>query len=460
MIAIDREPLDTVVADFATAHHCPTVAWGVIVDGALVLTGAIDQVGRVAVGPTTAYRIASVTKSFSAAATLALRDDGVLRLDDPIHTHAPELAGLRSPTTDAPAITIRDLLQMTSGLVTDDPWADRHLDLTDDEFDAIVTRGAVFATPTGTANEYSNFGFAILGRVVHRATGRRIQDHVTDRLLDPLGLDATTWTRPDHDRWAPPLRRIDGRFVDELPPVGDGLIAPMGGLWSTVTDLARWVCWLDDAFPARDGPDDGPVRRAARRELQAPHSYVGHRTTRGVRAPMSYGYGLRVVDEPRLGRVVHHSGGFPGYGANIRWLPGRRIGAVALSNRTYAPMTELTALLLDVLADRGLVPPEPRPVSPAVADAAHRLIALLGRWDDAVADRLFTDNVPLDDAYERRRAEAAAVAPLRLDHIDPINDARATVHCTSGSGERVTVRLVLATDDPARIQHYDVTRSA
>ena len=107
-----------------------------------------------------------MTKSFSAAATLWLRDAGVLRLDDPIGWHAPELAELRSPTADAPPITIRDLLSMTSGLATDDPWADRHLDLTDAEFDAIVAGGLLFAVPTGTIHEYSNFGYAVLGRVV------------------------------------------------------------------------------------------------------------------------------------------------------------------------------------------------------------------------------------------------------------------------------------------------------
>src|SRR5687767_9743266 len=193
-----------------------------------------------------------MTKSFSAAATLWLRDAGVLRLDDALSVYAPELAALRSPTADAPAVTIRDLLAMTSGLATDDAWADRHLDLTDDQFDAIVAAGVVFAVPTGIEFEYSNLGFALLGRVVQRASGRRIQDVISEQLLAPLAMHETTWARPDHDSWAPPIDVIDGAFVDERAPLGDGLIAPMGGLWTTVADLAKWVAWLDDGFPPRD----------------------------------------------------------------------------------------------------------------------------------------------------------------------------------------------------------------
>jgi CubicO group peptidase (beta-lactamase class C family) len=143
-------------------------------------------------------------------------------------------------------------------------WADRHLDLTDDEFGAIVAGGLLFAVPTGTIHEYSNFGYAVLGRVVQRASGRRIQEIVSEELLPALGMHATTWTQPMHGDWAPPLDWRDGGFVDELPPLGDGLIAPMGGIWTTVADLARWVTWLDDAYPARDEPDDGPLAVPAR----------------------------------------------------------------------------------------------------------------------------------------------------------------------------------------------------
>ncbi len=454
-MSIDRAPLDDLIAGYAAEHHCPTVAWGVVRDGALTLTGSACPAGG-DVDEHSVYRIASMTKSFSAAATLLLRDDGLLRLDDPIATYDASLHALRSPTADAPPITVRDLLAMSSGLVTDDPWADRHLDLTDEEFDRIVAGGCAFGEPTGAEYEYSNFGFAMLGRVVERATGRRIQDVVTERLLRPLGMDASTWTQPGHDRWLRPMRWLDDAWVEERPTPGDGLIAPMGGIWTTVSDLARWVAWLDDAFPARDGADTGPLSRASRREMQTVQTYTGWRTLRGVRAPAGYGYGLRIQFEDELGTQVTHSGGFPGYGSTMRWLPGRRLGVIALSNVTYAPMTELAARMLDVLHGQGVVPPERRSATPAVEHAAERLVALLNDWSDDAADALFTDNVAWDDSYERRRRAVADLVPLTLDRVEPINDARGRAICTTPTGARATITVTLGVALPVRIQDYDV----
>lgn len=452
-LALDAEAIQRIVDEFATEKHCPSVAWGVVIDGSLTTTGAVGDVTD-----QTVYRIASMTKSFSAAATLLLRDEGALRLDDEVAGHAPELASL-AHGDDAP-ITVRDLLTMTSGFPTDDHWADRHLDLTDDEFDRIIDDGLIFAHAPGDAWEYSNFGFAVLGRVVHRATGQRIQDVISERLLGPLGMTRTTWTQPDHDDWARPFRWQDDHHLDELPPLDDGLIAPMGGIWTTVADLARWVSWLDDAFPARSGAEDGPVRRSSRRAMQTPQRYVGLRAVRGGQSPGNYGFGLQVVDDPLLGPVVAHSGGLPGYGSNMRWVPGRRVGVIALANVTYAPMAELTARILNHLHEAGFVPPEVTPVSPAIADVAPRLIALLNDWDDGAAANLFTTSLVHDDALDRRRAEAERVTSqtgrLAIASIEPATAARATIRCEGALGQSVAVTFLLAPPSPPRIQSYSL----
>ena len=90
-------------------------------------------------------------------------------------------------------MTVRHLLTMSSGLATDDAWADRHLDLHDAELDAIVADGVTFAWMPGATFEYSNLGYGILGRVVRNITGSTLQQHVTEHLLQPLGMTRTSW---------------------------------------------------------------------------------------------------------------------------------------------------------------------------------------------------------------------------------------------------------------------------
>ena len=113
-----------------------------------------------------------------------------------------------------------------------------------------------------------------------------------------------------------------------------------------------------------------------------------------------YGFGVQVIHDQRFGHIVGHSGGLPGYGSNMRWLPGRRVGAVALANSTYAPMRLLTRRMIEVLDDHGLVPPVVVAISPALQRAAEDLLALVNDWSDEAADALFADNVALDETYD------------------------------------------------------------
>ncbi len=127
----------------------PQLVWAVVLDGRIALHGGSTA---------TVFRIASMTKSFTAATVLALRDRGELRLDDEIEVLADQ-----RPTADSPPVTIRDVLSMSSGLTSDDPWADRHLDMDPAELERLVRSGVLHAFPTGTAYEYSNLGYALLG---------------------------------------------------------------------------------------------------------------------------------------------------------------------------------------------------------------------------------------------------------------------------------------------------------
>jgi len=467
----DLAALRDLAAAAAARDRAPALAYGVVGGGRLLAAGGVGDPGDGDGAPDerTLFRIASMTKSFTAAAVLHLRDAGRLGLDDAVAAHVPAAAGLRPPTTDSPAITLRHLLTMSSGLATDDAWADRHLDVTGADLRGWLAEGAAFAAPPGTLFEYSNLGYGVLGQVVEAVAGVPLQHYVSARLLGPLGMADTVWDERRARagaRLARPHRVVDEAAVREAPPLGDGALAAMGGLWSTVADLAVWIAFLAEAFPPRDDPDDGPLRRASRRELQQAARAVPSALTReDVLGPLrlaagGYGMGLQVADHLELGPMVTHSGGLPGFGSNMRWLPDRAVGVVALANATYSRMGMLTRDALELLHARGALPPAPRPAPPALARAAAELCALLSDWDDARAAALFADNVALDDPLERRRAAAAVLrarhGPLR---VASVTAERATRGEAVLAGERGSVRvsLELAPRPPGRVQGYKAT---
>ena len=139
----------------------------------------------------TVFRIASMTKSFTASAIVALRDDGALKLDDLAEDYVPELRGWPPVSPDSVRISIRHLLTMTAGFPTDDPWGDRQQGLPLEEFAQFLAKGVSFNCAPGTRFEYSNLGYAILGRVIAAVTGMAYPDYVRHRLLKPLGMTRT-----------------------------------------------------------------------------------------------------------------------------------------------------------------------------------------------------------------------------------------------------------------------------
>jgi CubicO group peptidase (beta-lactamase class C family) len=478
--------LTAISSSFQTIGRIPAVAAGVVVDGELIATygNGADQ--------HTLFRIASMTKSFTAAAVLSLRDASLLRLDDAVALHAPEFASLRGPTTDAAAITIRHLLTMSSGMSTDDPWADRHLDMTDDELDAAIALGPTFARATGGARQYSNLGYAVLGRVVRNITGVTVQELISSQFLKPLGMAETFWNVAD----APPDlavalgMRTDG-VTPEPAPV-DGVMAPMGGLWSTVHDLAKWVTFFTDAYPARNDGDDGLLSRASRREMQTvqtielPQTIVAND---GSSWPYFGGYGMGMFTDfdADLGHICGHSGGVPGYGSNMRWitgsepgaalhsltLAGSRIGVIALGNTTYAPMLHLTRRVLQSMRTHGLAGSVFKQVPEALTTAGQHLFDVLQRMAMSSAEGLsemaagddgglFADNVLLDEPLAERvgeatnffaAAQAGSSESLRFVRCEAETDADATLVVANDQRE-FRIGFSLSVSPPGTIQAY------
>ena len=294
--------------------------------------------------PTTesVLRIASMTKSFTAAAVLLLRDRGLLHLDVPVADYV----------ADAPVgLTVRQLLTMSGGLLTDDPWGDRNETQTPEEFAELVGGGITVGGPPGVTFEYSNLGYAFLGRVIDAVLPPDVggfRSFVLDEITGPLGMAATTY---DVRGVGPGLvagyhNPGDGwRLQPEVLP---GTFSAMGGLHSRVIDLARWVGGFTDAFRRRTAPH--PLSVASRREMQQQHRFTGVSGGLNLDVPaggtalsasaVGYGFGLFVEHHSDHGHVVHHPGGYPGYGSHMRWHPETGLGVVALANGTYAGPVE------------------------------------------------------------------------------------------------------------------------
>ena len=442
----------------------PGVAWGVVRDGELVASGGIGTIRDGEDRPPDAdsvFRIASMTKSFTAATIFLLRDEGLLRLDEPAATYVPALAGWRPPTADGDRITVRHLLTMSAGLPTDDPWGDRQQDLDLERFAELLAAGPALAWPTGTTFEYSNLGYGILGRVITAVAGREYGEVVTDRILRPLGMTATGY----HQESVPEDRLVHGyvRRGDTLVREGTdgyGALASMGGLFSSVRDLARWVAGYIDAFPARDDPEGGhPLRRASRRELQQGVRPIPLRILAAApdQEPLalagSYGYGLAVRLDAELGTFVSHSGGYPGFGSHMVWHPATGLGVIALGNHRYAPMSPASNDVIGALV-RAEAAPRRRLVSmPAVLEMRRVVDGLVAHWDDAVADDVFAMNMDLDEPREMRRSAVervvAELGPFAPDEARPTEADSPAELAWWLRGPRGWVRLaILVTPEP------------
>lgn len=410
--------LDARFARQAADRRIPGLAWGVVRDGQLVRTGGAGTVstGNSTVpGPDHVFRIASMTKSFTAATVLLLRDEGRLGLDDAVAGHLSYLAGWRPYADDVAPVTIRQLLTMSAGLATDDPWGDRQQGLPLDAFERLLAEGPSFALPPGVVFEYSNLGYGILGRVVTAVAGREYREVVRERLLRPLGMTSTGYLEEE----VPEDRLMHGyvRRGDDLVREGRdgyGALAAMGGIFSTVRDLATWVTGFLDASPARSGPEGPhPLRRASRREMQQGQrpsglSVQAHAPDEVPRVvARAYGLGLETAFDPDLGTFVSHSGGYPGFGSHMAWHPASGLGVVALGSLRYAPARPVADEALRALVEADLVPKRRVVPSPATRQAEDEVNALLDRWDDARADALFAMNVDLDDPRDRRRDAVA-----------------------------------------------------
>ena len=309
--------VDSIMAGYADPA-APGASVLVVRDGATVVArsyGLADVEGRVAATPRTNYRLASLTKQFTATAIMLLEEDGVLRYDDPVVEYLPQLPGF------ARGVTVRMLLTHTSGLwayedfVPDSQTTQVH----DADVPALIAHADSTYFPPGSAYRYSNTGYALLALVVERASGKSFAAFLHDRIFGPLGMKGTVAyeegisTIPHravgYTVGSAGVRRTDQSSTSAV--LGDG------GIYTSLEDIAKW-----------DAALDAHTLVSAEDQREAWTSAV---TTRGTR--VGYGFGW-FVDDGGDGLRLRHHGETTGFTNAILKIPGRRLTIVILTNRT------------------------------------------------------------------------------------------------------------------------------
>lgn len=415
-VAVLEPRITAVFEKWMQDQHVPGVVYGIVRDGRLVLVrglGVQDTQGKRPVTADSRFRIASMSKAFTGMAILKLRDEGKLSLDAPAERYVPELKGWTYPTSDARRITVADLLRHTAGFVEDNPWGDRQQPLSEADFTKMLKAGVPFAQSPGIRMEYSNFGFALLGRIVSNVSGQPYQDYIRAAIMRPLGMSATgydVFKSPTGSR-ALGYRWQDNAWLRE-PDMADGAFGAMGGVETTANDYARWAGFLLSAWPPRDGADTGPVKRATVRGIVEGGNFVKvadqpRPDGTPCRTPTAYGAGWFVTDDCDFGQLVMHSGGYPGYGSLLILSPESGVGIFAFANRTYAGPRQPLRATLAILDDEGWLRSRPLPVSSSLA-AAYAIAKQVWRIGD-VSKAPLALNVALDRDLARRNAEIAGL---------------------------------------------------
>ena len=263
--------------------------------------------------PDTNYRLASVTKQFTAACILLLKQDGKLKLTDPVRKWLPEL-----PASDD-KITLENLLTHTSGLIDYEDLIPSTQTAQIDDNDVlrmIASQDRLYFQP-GSAHRYSNGGYVLLGLIVQRVSGMDLADFMKQRIFQPLGMDHTLMY--EHHRGPKPANRaygyslINGKWTRTDQDVTSATRGD-GGIYSNVEDFAKW-----DAALYTDKLLDTDSRKLT----FTPKDPIADPDT-------DYGFGWRLS-----GDTEWHSGESQGFrNVIIRW-PKQHVTVVILSNRNH-----------------------------------------------------------------------------------------------------------------------------
>jgi CubicO group peptidase (beta-lactamase class C family) len=248
-----------------------------------------------------------------------------------------------------------------------------------------------------------------------------------------------------------------------------GAFGAMGGIQTSANDYAKWVGFLLSAWPARDGADDGPVKRSSVRELAQGANFPSARVRPGASGPdacreaATYAMAFFAASDCELGLTLSHGGGYPGYGSHVLLLPDYGVGVFALANRTYAgprpPVWDAAVALLRA----GDLVPRASTVSPALTTAYAAAVKIFMGGTITADGDLLAMNMLMDRDADRWARDLAALTTEvgACDTMAPIHPSGLlsgdfTWTCATG---RVLGSLLLAPTPSPRIQKLSLVRA-
>ncbi len=305
------------------------VSIGVVSGDALIYThcvGYLDAEKKKPAAPDTIYRLASITKQFTALALALTARDGKLRYSDPLLRYVPEARVIQGMSDYGSPITLLQLATHTSGLPRGAATDIEREGPLENWIPAMLSAlpGTRMQYEPGTHYSYSNIGFALLGAAITRAASEPFTDIVEQRMLAPLAMRSSGFHLSAEER-----RRLATGFqlsrdgdittIAGLPETDGRYLAPSGSLYSTVEDLAKFI-----SFQLGYGPD-APLTREERKDHYS-RVYSG-------RGDLAYGYGLGVSSLVRDGILIRgHSGLIAGYTSAAFLAPRYNLGVIVLHN--------------------------------------------------------------------------------------------------------------------------------
>ncbi len=461
--------VDKVFQDHFENNHFPGIAYGIVVDGELIYShafGVANISSNYSASAKTNFRIASMSKSFTALSILKLRDEGKLSLQDPVSKYIPEVAHVKYLTQDSPPLTIEHLLTMSAGFPEDNPWGDRQLDDTDTELLELIQQGISFSNAPGLTYEYSNLGFGMLGKIVGVVSGKPYQQYIKENILTPLGMNDAQWEYDDvpKEQLATGYRWEDNQWKPE-PFLHDGAYGAMGGLICSVEDFSKYLALHLSAWPPRNEEESPVIKRSSLREMHQLQRFGGllpeAKTRNGELCPTvtGYGYGLAYRRDCKDLVSIRHGGGLPGFGSEWRFFPELGVGIVALSNLTYGGLGGTNAKALDTLIYLANLKPRTLPVSSILQQRQKEIVELIQSW---ATDKqtILAENFLLDqslDSWKKATGDLLIESGkiIKVNEMNPENQLRGTfvIECEK---KNIEVFFTLTPEANPLVQQLDL----